>query len=120
MTALEMIRVIAPEFSEVPDDTVKLFIQIVRPMVSRRRFGELYTHGIAYLVCHKLKLTGYGEKPLGDLGGIGASGYGISSVSEGGSSISFSANQQSNVGSDAELGLTTYGTEFLCPDPHQQ
>ena len=34
-------------------------------------------------------------------------------MSEGGSSISFGANQSSNLATDAELGLTAYGVQFL-------
>lgn len=69
-------------------------------------------HGSKYLVCHKLKMAGYGENPLGDMGAIGI-GFAVGSVSEGGSSISFGANQSSNLATDAELGLTAYGVQFL-------
>lgn len=81
-------------------------------MVSRKQFGKLYEQAIAYLVCHKLKMAGYGENPLGDMGAIGI-GFAVGSVSEGGSSISFGANQSSNLATDAELGLTAYGVQFL-------
>lgn len=51
-------------------------------------------------------------KPLGELGTIGI-GFAVGSVSEGGSSVSFGANQSSNLAADAELGLTVYGVQFL-------
>jgi len=112
MTVLQMIRVLAPEFSEVSDEELKQYIDIFRPMVSRKQFGNLFKQGLAYLVCHKLKIAGFGENPLGEMGKIGV-GFSIGSVSEGGSSISFGAGQSSNLTPDAELGLTIYGVQFL-------
>lgn len=113
MTAIEIIRLIGGEFESVSDDTLEKWVEVVRPMVSKKQFGKLYEQGVAYLVCHKLKMTGQGEdSPLGELGTIGI-GFAVGSVSEGGSSISFGANQSSNIVTDAELGLTAYGVQFL-------
>ena len=112
MTALEIIRLIGNEFTEVDDEIIQKWIEIVRPMVSKKQFKKLYEQAIALLVCHKLKLAGYGETPLGEIGKIGI-GFAVGSVSEGGSSISFGANQSSNIAPDAEYGLTTYGVEYL-------
>ena len=94
------------------DVIIEKMMEIVRPMVSRKQFGKLYEQGLAYLVCHKLKMAGFGENPLGKLGTIGI-GFAVGSVSEGGSSVSFGANQSSNLAADAELGLTVYGVQFL-------
>lgn len=112
MKAIEYIRLIGKEFASVKDEELGLWIEMVRPMVSKRQFGKLYDQAIAYLVCHKLKMAGNGENPLGDLGAIGI-GFAVGSVSEGGSSISFGANQSSNLATDAELGLTAYGVQYL-------
>jgi len=112
MTAIEIIRLIGKEFVAISDDDLYKWIEIVRPMVSKKQFGKLYEQGIAYLVCHKLKMAGHGENPLGDVGTIGI-GFAVGSVSEGGSSISFGANQSSNLAADAELGLTAYGVQYL-------
>ena len=112
MKAIEIIRLIGTEFATVSEENLETWIEVVRPMVSRKQFGDLYEQGIAYLVCHKLKMAGHGESPLGDLGTIGI-GFAVGSVSEGGSSISFGANQASNLASDAELGLTAYGVQYL-------
>ena len=46
------------------------------------------------------------------MGAIGI-GFAVGSVSEGGSSISYGANQSSNLATDAELGLTVYGVQYL-------
>ena len=94
------------------DENLEKWIEVVRPMVSKKQFGKLYEQALAYLVCHKLKMAGNGESPLGELGTIGI-GFAVGSVSEGGSSISFGANQASNLAADAELGLTVYGVQFL-------
>ena len=112
MTTLEHIRLYGPEFNDVIDEDVEKWIEVVKPMVSKKKFRKLYESALAYLVCHKMKMAGYGENPLGDLGGIGV-GFGLSSVSEGGSSISFGANQSTNLAQDAELGLTSYGLQYL-------
>lgn len=113
MTALEMIRVIGPEFASVSDETILLWLEIVKPMVSKKQFGKLYEQGLAFLVCHKLKMIGLGDNPLGDEFTMSSLGFGVSSVSEGGSSISFGANQSSNLAPDAELALTSYGLQYL-------
>lgn len=113
MTALEMIRVIGPEFASVTDETILLWLEIVKPMVSKKQFGKLYEQGLAFLVCHKLKMIGLGDNPLGDEFTMSSLGFGVSSVSEGGSSISFGASQSSNLAPDAELALTSYGLQYL-------
>ena len=112
MKAIQIIRLIGKEFDGVTDTVLKKWIEIVGPMVSKKQFGKLYEQALAYLVCHKLKMAGHGDNPLGELGAIGT-GFAVGSVSEGGSSISFGANQASNLAADAELGLTVYGTQYL-------
>lgn len=112
MTAIEIIRLIGEEFKGEDDETLEKWVEIVRPMVSKKQFGKLYNQAIALLVCHKLKIAGKGESPLGELGAVGI-GLTVGSVSEGGSSVSFGANAASMLQKDAELGLTTYGAQFL-------
>ena len=112
MTAIEIVRLIGAEFAAVEDENLEKWIEVVRPMASKKQFGKLYEQAIALLVCHKLKIAGYGENPLGDLGAVGI-GLTVGSVSEGGSSVSFGANAASMLAKDAELGLTTYGAQFL-------
>lgn len=112
MTANEIIRLTCSEFDSVPDELLDKWIEIARPFVSKKQFGKLYEQALAYLVCHKLVIAGKVENPLGDIGAIGMS-FGVSSVSEGGSSISFNTNQGSNLAKDAELALTKYGLQYL-------
>ena len=113
MSITEVIRLIGPEFKDVGDDELSKWVELVKPMVSKKLFDDLYEQAVAYLVCHKLKIAGKGENPLGNIGSIGSLGFSIGSVSEGGTSVSFGANQTSNLASDAELALTTYGLQFL-------
>ncbi|MBE6725087.1 MAG: DUF4054 domain-containing protein [Ruminococcaceae bacterium] len=113
MTALEIIRVVGTEFKDISDEVLEQWIEIVKPMVSKKQFGNLYEQGLAFLVCHKLKMAGEGNNPLGDEFNTASLGFGVSSVSEGGSSISFSASQSSNLANDAELALTAYGLQYL-------
>lgn len=113
MSITEVIRLIGPEFKDVEDDELSKWIELVQPMVSKKLFDDLYEQAVAYLVCHKLKIAGKGENPLGDIGSIGSLGFSIGSVSEGGTSVSFGASQSSNLANDAELALTTYGLQFL-------
>jgi len=114
MEAIDIIRLIGTEFSFMENEVLEQWIEICRPMVSKKQFGKLYEQALAYIVCHKMKLAGNGESPLGEgLGNLSALGFSVSSVSEGGSSISFGASQSSNLANDAELALTTYGLQYL-------
>lgn len=112
MTALEIIRLVGGEFKDMDDETISKWIEVVRPMVSKKQFGKLYEQAIALLVCHKLKLQGEGTSPLGNINPLSA-GFGLSSYSAGSLSMSFGASQSSNIGMDAEYGLTIYGMQYL-------
>lgn len=110
MEAFEIIRKTMPEFKEVEDDTIRIFLSLAEPLISKKRFGKLYQYAIAYLAAHKMKLVGHGET-IGT-GTVGSS-IGLTSISEGEASISFANSQESNTESDAEYGLTIYGMQFL-------
>ena len=108
-----MIKVVSGgEFDSLTDDDSKFWIDFVKPMVSKKQFKDLYYQAIALLVAHKLKMAGLGENTLGDLGKIG-NAYAASSVSDGGSSISFASAGVGNVQADVEYAMTIYGTQFL-------
>ena len=113
---ITMVRVIGDgEFNSLADDdeeTLKFWFDFVQPMVSRKQFGNLYYQAIVLLTCHKMKMSGLGENTLGDMGKLGNS-YMASSVSDGGSSISFASTGAGNLQVDAEYGMTIYGTQFL-------
>lgn len=108
MDAFKIIRATMTEFSEVSDDEVNVFLELAKPFVSEKRFGKLYQQALAYLAGHKMKMAGHG-KLIGS-GTIGDT-IGLSSVSEGETSVSF--NHGVNTSADAEYGLTVYGMQFL-------
>ena len=94
MDAFEIIRKTMEEFADVPDDTVQAFISLAEPLISKKRFRKLYPQALAYLAAHKMKMSGLG-KTIG-IGTIGDT-IGLSSVSEGETSVSFSNNQAGNI-----------------------
>lgn len=110
MTPLETFRMMAAEFEQTPDETVKKWITLAEPLVSKKRFGSLYAQAVALIAAHKMKLAGLGESGVA---GVPVNGGGISSYTEGGTSVSFNTSQQTNIVADAEYGLTNYGTQFL-------
>lgn len=110
MAALDIIRAVATEFSEVSDEQVNVFIELAEPLVSEKRFGKKYQQALAYLAAHKMKMSGLGTK-IGS-GSIGDT-IGLASVSEGETSVSFANSQAGNTSADAEYGLTVYGMQFL-------
>lgn len=110
MDAFEIIRNTMNEFADVPDDTIQDFISLAEPLISKKRFGKLYSQALAYLAAHKMKMSGLG-KTIG-IGTIGDT-IGLSSVSEGETSVSFSNNQVGNTATDSEFGLTVYGMQYL-------
>ena len=122
MDALEIFRLVASEFSDMPDDDVKdsetgktikygvnSFLNLYADQISEKRFGSSYQKALAYLTAHKLKMNGYGNCENGKI----ADSLRVGSYSEGETSISYTTNQQTNLQVDAEYALTVYGLEFL-------
>ena len=123
MEALDIFRIIATEFADMPDENVtdeetgkikqygvKTFLELYSDQISERRFGKSYLKALAYLTAHKLKMSGYGDNSSN---GKIADSLRVNSYSEGETSISFSTNQGTNLRADAEYALTVYGLEFL-------
>ena len=114
MTVIEMVRLISgDEFENISDEDIEQWDEFVSPLVSKKQFGKLYERAKALLICHKLKMAGYGgDESLGALGKIGNS-FIASSVSDGGSSVSFANAGPSNTQINAEYGMTVYGMQYL-------
>lgn len=113
--ALSTFRLIAPEFSGLKDREVRSMLELCEPLISKRRFGRVYTQALALLAAHRLKLAGKGTNIVGgsSIGGAGATaGFGLASVSEGDASVSFN-NANVNTDDDSWYALTPYGMEFL-------
>ena len=113
MTVIEMVKLLGNgEFDSLNGDQINKWAEFVDPMVSKKQFGKLYDQARALLICHNMKMAGLGENSLGDLGKIGNS-WGASSVSDGGSSISFAGGSSNATQKDGEYGLTIYGVRYL-------
>lgn len=122
MDALEIFRIVATEFSDMPDDDtvdadtgkviqygVNTFLKLYSDQISEKRFGSSYQKALAYLTAHKLKMNGYGNTD----NGLISDSLRVGSYSEGETSISYTTNQQTNLQVDAEYALTVYGLEYL-------
>lgn len=109
MHALEIFRLVATEFSNLNDETIVNWLELTKPMVSKKRFGKLYEQALALLTAHRLKMAGYGDSSLGTIG----DSLRVGSYSEGETSVSFTVSQATNLTVDAELALTPYGLEYL-------
>ena len=109
MEPLEIFRLVATEFSEVEDEEVKKWMELAKPFVSKKKFGNTYDHAIAYLTAHKLKMAGKGDNTMGKVDDA----LRVSSFSEGDASIGFSVSQGNNMAVDAEYALTIYGLQYL-------
>ena len=122
MEALEIFRIVATEFADIPDDDivdvdtgkvttygVNTFLNLYSDQISEKRFGSTYQKALAYLTAHKMKMNGYGNTENGKIG----DSLRVGSYSEGETSISFTTNQQTNLQVDAEYALTVYGLEFI-------
>lgn len=113
MTSLETFRFLATEFNTVSDSDVTQFMEICKPLLSESRFGDLYPQALAYLTAHKMKMAGLGDSLMGISGLRAGDTVGLSSVSEGETSVSFSNSQAVNIGVDGEYSMTQYGVMFL-------
>lgn len=109
MTALEIFRMIASEFQEVADETVTNWIELSKPLISERKFGNTYQQALALLAAHKMKMAGLGDISTGKIDDA----LRVSSYSEGETSISYSISQGGNNAVDAEYTLTAYGLQYL-------
>jgi len=109
MSALEIFRLIGEEFAEVSDETVEKWLELSKPLISAKRFGNTYYQALAFLAAHRLKMAGYGDNSAGTIGDA----LRVSSYSEGEASISYSSNQGNSLMADGELALTVYGLQYL-------
>lgn len=106
---LQIVRLVATEFEDLSDETVEMWIDLTKPLISKKVFGKLYEQALALLTAHRLKMSGYGDSQLGTVG----DSLRVGSYSEGETSIGFTVSQQTNLLADAELALTPYGLQFL-------
>ena len=112
MTALQVFRLVASEFSATSDETVDVVFALVAPQVSESKFGKLYPQAIAYLAAHWLAWQAV-ITSSGSTGGA-ATGGRITSEREGDLSRSYTDNSRNPTTSSFadNLDRTAYGLEF--------
>lgn len=109
MEALEIVRLLAKEFDTVEDAEVEKYIELEKPNISKKVFGNSYEKGLALLTAHRMKMNGYGSSEYGTV----ADSIHMTSFSEGESAVTFAHSQANNSQVDGEYTLTTYGLQFL-------
>ena len=112
MTALQVFRLVASEFSATSDETVDVVFALVAPQVSESKFGKLYPQAIAYLAAHWLAWQAV-ITSSGSTGGA-ATGGRVTSEKEGDLSRSYTDNSRNPTTSSFadNLDRTAYGLEF--------
>jgi hypothetical protein len=115
---LKIFRIVAAEFKGVTDETVTAWIELTAPLISRRRFMNLWTQALALLTAHRMKMANVGVEDGGDaLQEVGNIGVGnlmrVANYSEGEVSIGLNSNIGQYTVTNAELALTQYGIQYL-------
>lgn len=103
MTAVEIIRTICPKLANSP--SLLQFVQVAKESLDSRFFGKMYEQAVAYKASHLFTLTGDDTSVQAQIGAGGS----LTSYSEGGISIGFSANNNDT----NELSSTKYGRMLL-------
>lgn len=110
-----VIKTVAPEYKDMPEEDLKVWIELSEPYVSERQFGKLYIQAMAYLTAHKMSLNAPAASQE-EVGNVSIKGtMNVASYTEGSTSISFNnpaASSGSSSGADAEYLLTAYGVQF--------
>lgn len=94
-----------PQFSEISDSLISIYLHDAKTEVSAPRWGKLYKRGLFALVAHFLKL-----RELSDIN-EGYAAKNVVSESAGGLSVTY--GQVSADGSLADYHLTAYGKEYM-------
>ena len=110
MTTLEIFRLVAKEFETVSDDEVNGWIALTKPLISKRIFGQVYNQAVSLLTAHRMKVSG--SYASSDEVTNQTNAFGVSSYSEGDTSVSFNVSNISTA-DDSWYALTSYGLQFL-------
>ena len=113
---LKIFRILATEFSAITDDVVMAWIELTAPLISKRRFMNLWAQALALLTAHRMKMSNVGvdAADLSDSAELNTvRAMGVANYSEGEVSIGFNTNLASLTGADAELAMTPYGIQYL-------
>lgn len=116
---IAILKAIAPEYKEMGEDDLRIWVELSEPYISESKYGKLYYQALAYLTAHKLSLNAPVEKKEegGSISTSVKSTMNVASFSEGSTSISFNNPSTSSSGgsssADAEYLLTSYGLQFM-------
>ena len=115
---LSIFRLVATEFGGLSDETVLMWIELTAPLISKRRFRNLWAQALALLTAHRMKTANArvtdGGDPLQDVGDIGVGNLmRVANYSEGEVSLGFNSNILQYTETNAELALTPYGIQYL-------
>jgi len=116
---LTVFKLVAPEFKDIQNEDVEAWLELTDPMVSKKMFKKLWTQAVALLTAHRMKLAGYGSDPngedaLSEISNLHAGGLmRVTNFSEGDTSVGFNTGISQYTDSDAELGMTVYGMQYL-------
>jgi hypothetical protein len=115
---LRIFRIVAAEFSAITDDVVMSWIELTAPLISKRKFMNLWAQALALYTAHRMKMANAGaadgSDPLQDISSIGIGNLmRVANYSEGEVSLGFNNNISQYTETNAELALTVYGIQYL-------
>lgn len=109
-TALEYVRIFAPELASTSDSTVGALIDAAAETLLPAAWGVVYPQALARAAAHELTLQARRARLSGTVAGTGP----VTSVSTGGMSIGYGSTGWSAANAtDAEWGTTAHGLAFI-------
>ncbi|MCL1987424.1 MAG: DUF4054 domain-containing protein [Firmicutes bacterium] len=117
-SVLATFRLIAPKLREIDNKTVLQWINLTAPLVSKRKFGNLWEQALALMTAHRMTLSGVGlfdnetETENETLPQDAYQTARVSSYSEGSVSISYNDNLEKLGNLTSDLGMTEYGVQY--------
>lgn len=107
---ISVMRVVAPEYKDMPEEDLKVWIELAGQQISEKKFGGMYHQAVAYLAAHKITLNapaaeGHESISVKDT-------MHVASYAEGSTNIAFN-NPAASGSADAEYLLTAYGLQYL-------
>lgn len=105
MPTADNFKIRYPEFKDLGNDYIDLFIEDAKMEISERRWARLYPRGVLALTAHLLRLNQLATRTKGE------SIKNATSKSAGELSVGYAA--PTVTGTDADYQLTAYGQEYL-------
>lgn len=105
-SSLATFRILAPEFSGVPDAEVQALLSVVQGWISFPVFGARSGEAMARLAAHELAMQ---RRASAGAGGVGP----VQSAGTGGLSVSYGALTPTASASDDHYRQTTHGIAYL-------